>query len=101
MPHPFDVASKYAKAYRDSVPDRPPRPTISAAELQARLGGPTPERGEDGAAVISALAEAADPGLMGQIGPRFFSWVIGASHEVGVAAYWLTSAWGQNAGMYV
>jgi glutamate/tyrosine decarboxylase-like PLP-dependent enzyme len=37
---------------------------------------------------------------MGMAGPRFFGWVIGASHEVGVAADMLTSAWGQNAGMY-
>jgi glutamate/tyrosine decarboxylase-like PLP-dependent enzyme len=64
------------------------------------MGGPTPQRGEDGAAVIAALAEAADPGIMGIVGPRFFGWVIGASHEVGVAADWLTSAWGQNAGLY-
>jgi glutamate/tyrosine decarboxylase-like PLP-dependent enzyme len=31
-------------------------------------------------------------------GPRFFGWVIGGSHPVGVAADWLTGAWGQNAG---
>ena len=31
-------------------------------------------------------------------GPRFFGWVIGASHPVGVAADWITFAWGQNAG---
>ncbi|MGH6952201.1 MAG: pyridoxal phosphate-dependent decarboxylase family protein, partial [Vitreimonas sp.] len=101
MPHPFDVALKHAQAFRASLPDRPPRPTVSAGELALRLGGPTPEPGEDGAAVIAALAEAAEPGLMGVAGPRFFGWVIGASHEVGVAADWLTSAWGQNAGMYV
>jgi glutamate/tyrosine decarboxylase-like PLP-dependent enzyme len=33
-------------------------------------------------------------------GPRFFGWVMGASHEAAVAADWLTSAWGQNAGLY-
>lgn len=100
MPHPFDVALEHAKAFRASVRDRPPRPTISAAELDARLGGATPERGADAAAVIAALAEGAEPGLMGIVGPRFFGWVIGGSHEVGVAADWLTSAWGQNAGLY-
>jgi glutamate/tyrosine decarboxylase-like PLP-dependent enzyme len=30
-------------------------------------------------------------------GPRFFGWVAGASHPVGVAADWLTAAWGQIA----
>src|SRR5690606_29642552 len=54
----------------------------------------------DWAAVIDELADAAEPGLMGIVGPRFFGWVMGGSHPVGVAADWLTSAWGQNAGLY-
>jgi glutamate/tyrosine decarboxylase-like PLP-dependent enzyme len=98
--HPFDVALKHAKAYRAGLANRPPRPTISPQDMLARLNGPTPERGEDGVAVIEALAQAAEPGLMGMAGARFFGWVIGASHETGVAADMLTSAWGQNAGMY-
>jgi len=49
-------------------------------------------------AVIAQLAETATPGLHATTGPRFFGWVIGASHPVGVAADWLTAAWGQNAG---
>jgi glutamate/tyrosine decarboxylase-like PLP-dependent enzyme len=37
---------------------------------------------------------------MGITSPRFFGWVMGGSHLAGVAADWLTSAWGQNAGLY-
>ena len=96
----FQRASEHATAFRDTLPWRAPRPTISAAELQARFDGPTPETGEDPMAVIDALAEAADPGLTGAAGPRFFGWVIGASEPLGVAADMLTSAWGQNAGAY-
>lgn len=98
--HPFDAALKHAKAFRASLADRPPRPTIGPKDLLARFNGPTPERGEDGAAVVEALAAAAEPGLMAMTGSRFFGWVIGASNETGVAADMLTSAWGQNAGMY-
>ncbi len=98
--HPFDIALKHAKAFRAGLRDRAPRPTIAPKDMLARFAGPTPERGEDGAAIIEALAEAAEPGLMAMAGPRFFGWVIGASHETGVAADMLTSAWGQNAGMY-
>jgi len=98
--HPFDTAIRHAKAFRNGLADRPPRPTIAPQDLLARLGGPTPERGEDANAVVNALAEAAEPGLMAMAGSRFFGWVIGASHEAGVAADMLTSAWGQNAGMY-
>lgn len=37
---------------------------------------------------------------MSIVGPRFFGWVMGASHPAGVAADWLVSAWGQNAGYH-
>lgn len=100
MTHPFDVAAAHAKAFRLAAARRPPRPDITPAALRARFDGPTPEHGEDAASVIEALANAAEPGLMATVGPRFFGWVIGASHEAGVAADWLTSAWGQNAGVY-
>jgi glutamate/tyrosine decarboxylase-like PLP-dependent enzyme len=96
----FARAAELASEFRSSLPDRPPRPPASAAALRAAFGGPTPEVGEDPLAVIEALAQAADPGLAGTAGPRFFGWVIGASHSAGVAADMLTSAWGQNAGLY-
>lgn len=100
MSSALDIAHAHAVAFRASLRDRPPKPELGAAALQMRFDGPTPERGEDGAAVLKALVEAAAPGLMAVPGPRFFGWVMGASHEVGVAADWLTSAWGQNAGLY-
>jgi glutamate/tyrosine decarboxylase-like PLP-dependent enzyme len=97
----LERACARAIAFRETAATRPPRPTASLAELRASLGGPTPESGEDWAALIDALADAAEPGLMGMAGPHFFGFVIGASHPAGVAADWLTSAWGQNAGLYV
>lgn len=99
-PHPFDLAAAHAKAFRQSSAERPPRPPIEATALEARFGGPTPEHGEDATSVIGALVRAAEPGLSVPSGGRFFGWVIGGSHEAGVAADWLTSAWGQNAGIY-
>jgi len=97
----FVRAAEHAARFRNEISDRPPRPTIDAAALEARFGGPTPAEGEDPLAVIDALAAAAEPGLSGTTGNRFFGWVIGASHPVGVAADMLTAAWGQNAGNYV
>ena len=100
MAHPFDSAVAHSKLFRASLKDRAPRPAISAEALEARFGGPVPERGAPGDIVIEALAQAADPGLVASPGRRFFGWIIGASHEAAVAADWLTSAWGQNAGLY-
>lgn len=96
----FQRAIEHASAFRDRVTERAPRPEIPAAALQARFDGPTPEDGEDPLSVIDALNAAADPGLAASAGPRFFGWVIGASHPAGVAADMLTSAWGQNAAAY-
>jgi glutamate/tyrosine decarboxylase-like PLP-dependent enzyme len=100
MPHPFEVAVAHARQFRDALKDRAPRPDIAPDALEARFGGPLPEQGTPADAVIQALAHAAEPGLMASPGRRFFGWVIGASHEAAVAADWLTSAWGQNAGLY-
>ncbi len=100
MPHPFEVALARAKQFRQSLTDRAPRPSIAAAALEARFGGPLPEQGAPADVIIEALAQAAEPGLVASPGRRFFGWVIGAGHEAAVAADWLTSAWGQNAGLY-
>jgi glutamate/tyrosine decarboxylase-like PLP-dependent enzyme len=96
----FERAAHYACDFRDRLADRAPRPSMSASELQVLFEGPTPEVGEDALVVIDKLNAAAEPGLTGSAGPRFFGWVIGGSHPVGVAADMLTSAWGQNAGTY-
>ncbi|MET0182604.1 MAG: aspartate aminotransferase family protein [Caulobacterales bacterium] len=94
------VAFERAFAFRASLPTRPVTPPATSDDLACLFGGATPERGELASSVIEALADAADSGLMGSAGARFFGWVIGGSHPVGVAADWLTSAWGQNAGLY-
>jgi glutamate/tyrosine decarboxylase-like PLP-dependent enzyme len=100
MRHPFEVALASANQFRQSLTDRAPRPSITAAALEARWGGPVPEQGARADTVIEALVHAAEPGLVASPGRRFFGWIIGAAHEAAVAADWLTSAWGQNAGLY-
>ncbi|MEN8145517.1 MAG: pyridoxal-dependent decarboxylase [Gemmatimonadota bacterium] len=87
-------------AFQESLPERPQHVTATLSELREAIGGPTPEAGSPSDEVIDRLADAVEPGLMGMAGPRFFGWVIGASHPAGIAADWLTSAWGQNAGLY-
>jgi glutamate/tyrosine decarboxylase-like PLP-dependent enzyme len=76
------------------------RPVRAAGEPDA-LRGPLPDDGEDAAAVIEALAAAAEPGLVASPGPRYYGFVTGGALPAAVAADWLTSAWDQNAGLHV
>jgi glutamate/tyrosine decarboxylase-like PLP-dependent enzyme len=82
--------------YRNAIAE--PRRTLGPREMFDAFREPLPQTGSEPAEVIDLLAERAEPGLRAMTGPRFFGWVIGGSHPVGVAADWLTSAWGQNAG---
>jgi len=96
----FRHAANLAIAHRARNPTAGPRPRATAPELRARFDIGLPDDGRDAMDVVDRLAEAAGPGLVGNTRPDFFGWVMGASHPVGVAADWLTSAWGQNAGIF-
>lgn len=95
---PLATASAYASGYRESKTDL--HPTASLSELRKAFGGDLPAKGQPGEQVIADLIAAAEPGLVGNTQPGFFSWVMGSSNLTGVAADWLTSIWGQNAGIY-
>lgn len=87
-----------AVAYRETRAEAPHRPQVSYAEAQAAFEAPAPEHGAPIGELIAELAALTEPGLANMVGPRFFGWVIGATAPAGMAADWLTSAWGQNVG---
>jgi len=94
-------AAELAKEYLATLSERPVGPPGDLAALRDSIGGPLPEQGKEAVAVIERLAGAVNPGLVGSAGPRYFGFVVGANHPAAVAADWLTSAWDQNAGLYV
>ncbi len=96
----FTQALDHAVRYRSARADSPANPAESYAQARDRAMAPLPESGVAPDAMLEQLVEIAEPGLMPITGPRFFGWVMGASHPAGVAADWLVSAWGQNAGYH-
>ncbi len=94
-------AAALARTFLAGAADRPVGIPIARSTLRERLGGPLPEHGEDPADVLENLAEAADPGIVGTAGPRYFGFVVGGALPAAIGADWLTSAWDQNAGLYV
>ena len=97
---PLRAAARHAEAYLGSLPTRPVRASTDSAALRRALGGALPDAGVPAEQVIDELARAAEPGLIGSAGPRYFGFVIGGSVPAAVAADWLTSTWDQNAGLY-
>jgi glutamate/tyrosine decarboxylase-like PLP-dependent enzyme len=97
----LDHARRHALDFLGALPDRPVGARATRDELLAALRAPLSEDGEDAISVINTVARGADPGLVATAGPRFFGFVIGGALPVALAADWLTSAWDQNAGIYV
>lgn len=94
-------AHRHAIEYLSSLRDRPVPPAASLQEMRSALLVPLSEEGEDDVAVLDALVSSAGPGIMANAGGRFFGFVIGGALPVALAADWMTSAWDQNAGIYV
>jgi len=93
--------AEIAAAYVDSLDERPVFPEVDPEELREALGGPLPEEPLADEQVLEELARAAEPGLVAMGSGRYFGFVIGGALPAALAADWLTSAWDQNAGLYV
>jgi glutamate/tyrosine decarboxylase-like PLP-dependent enzyme len=97
----LEVAEERARRYLAGVDDRPVREEASLDELRSALGGKLPEDGEDPAAVVEGLADAAEPGLIALGSPRYFGYVIGGTLPAALGADWLAGAWDQIASVYL
>lgn len=94
-------AAELAREFVAGLAARPVPGTVSLEELRARFGGPLPVQGADPIEVVEDLAANADGGLVASAGPRFFGFVVGGTLPAAIGADWLTTAWDQNAGLYV
>jgi glutamate/tyrosine decarboxylase-like PLP-dependent enzyme len=95
----LDAAATHAKAWLDSVPDRPVPPRADVDEVRASFAKSIPDGPSDPVDVVNLLAELVDPGLMAMASGRFFGWVIGGTLPAALGADWLVSAWDQNTGL--
>ena len=93
--------AELASDFLESLDDRPVFPRTSVAELRKALGGPLPEEPTAPEDVVESLVAAADQGIVAMPSGRYFGFVIGGGLPAALAADWLTSAWDQNAGLYV
>ncbi|MEM7276225.1 MAG: pyridoxal-dependent decarboxylase [Actinomycetota bacterium] len=93
-----DAAAR-AAAHLAGLDDRavfpPPEAVAALAELDVAL----PTVGRDPHDVLAELDRLGGPATVASPGGRYFGFVTGGAHPVGVGAAWLASAWDQNAAM--
>ncbi|MGB1238754.1 MAG: pyridoxal phosphate-dependent decarboxylase family protein [Pseudomonadales bacterium] len=95
--HALHFAAQAAIEWRSEITAHPVAATDNYTTALKRFGTTLPTQGLAAEQVLAQLVDNAEPGLCSYVHPRFLGWVVGSSHPVGVAADWLTQAWGQNA----
>jgi glutamate/tyrosine decarboxylase-like PLP-dependent enzyme len=98
---PLMAAARHALEYVSGTGERAVDATVSLKEVRRRFDAPLADGGVEPERVIEELVRASEGAIVGSAGPRFFGFVIGGSLPAALAADWLTSAWDQNAGLYV
>ena len=93
-------ALEHAENYLLNLDTEPVLASIELDGLRLRLNVGLSESGVEPQLVIDELVRAAEDGLLGCAGGRFFAWVIGGALPSALAADWLTSAWDQNAALF-
>src|SRR5690242_14652245 len=73
----LDRTAELANDFLDRLPTRPVARPLDLEKLRAAFGGPLPDAPQPSIDVIEELARAAEPGLVGTAGPRYFGFVVG------------------------
>jgi aromatic-L-amino-acid decarboxylase len=92
----LDIAFAEARRFLGTLATRPVQSRGTPAQMRAPLPAHFPASGLPATEVVRAIAAAAEPGLTGNAGGRFFAWVKGGALPAALATDIMCSAWDQN-----
>lgn len=93
----LDIAFAEARRFLGSLESRPVASRGTPAMIRLPVPAQFPATGMAASDVVRAIAAAAEPGLTGNAGGRFFAWVKGGALPASLATDIMCSAWDQNA----
>jgi glutamate/tyrosine decarboxylase-like PLP-dependent enzyme len=94
-------AATKAMDYLTDIRERTANPSRASIEGLQAFNEELPQSGKDALQTIDFLNRYGSPATMANTGGRYFGFVIGGSHVPALAANWLSTAWDQNAGLFV
>ena len=93
----LEIAFAEARRFLGSLESRPVASRGTPAMIRLPVPAQFPATGMAASDVVRASAAAAEPGLTGNAGGRFFAWVKGGALPASLATDIMCSAWDQNA----
>jgi glutamate/tyrosine decarboxylase-like PLP-dependent enzyme len=97
LEHLFVRAARAAAEHRRTATQRPVVTGMPTEDVHHAFAGPLPDGPTDPDAVLTRLLSAAEGGVTGTVGPRFFGFVIGGALPAASAADILATGWDQPA----
>ena len=93
----LNTTAERVAAYREQLATAPVWPAASLDDIIAGFDRPLQDQGVPTAQVVDELAAAAQRGLVGSAGPRYFGFVTGGSVDAALCADILVAGWDQLA----